>query len=171
MIEIGASWGSTCLGECAWALVTGLATTTATLPAPILILLLPSHYSRQSSQEDSGQANCHVPACVAAIFPGLVISMKNRQITFTRQCLAGRFQGIHRGFKLAITLIIQGVFFFSGPPPKSSKCQPESNYFQKKLEYQDWAPLKVLSALLGLPYSYNLLSTRKLLSHFKESCT
>ena len=34
------------------------------------------------------------------------------------------------------------VFFFIGPPPKSSKCQPVSNYFQKKIEYQDWAPPK-----------------------------
>ena len=53
VIEIGASWGTICLSECAWALVTGLAITTATLPAPILILLLPSHCSLQSSQEDS----------------------------------------------------------------------------------------------------------------------
>ena len=106
VIEIGASWGTICLSECAWALVTGLAITTATLPAPILILLLPSHCSRQSSQEDSGQANCHVPACVAPILPGLVRPMKNRQKFIYMAMPGSRFQGIHRGFKLTITLII-----------------------------------------------------------------
>ena len=44
-----------------------------------------------------------------------------------------------------IERLIYRVFFFTGPPPKSSKCQPVSNYFQKKIKYQDWPPLKVPS--------------------------
>ena len=32
------------------------------------------------------------------------------------------------------------VIFFTGTPPKSSKCQPVSDRLQKKLECQDWYP-------------------------------
>ena len=43
------------------------------------------------------------------------------------------------------------VFYFTGPTPKSSKCQPVSRCFQKKLEYLDWSPLKFLSVRTGPP--------------------
>ena len=41
------------------------------------------------------------------------------------------------------------VFYFTGPTPKSSKCQLVSKCFQKKLEYLDWSPLKFLSVRTG----------------------
>ncbi len=43
------------------------------------------------------------------------------------------------------------VFYFTGPTPKSSKCQPVSKCFQKKLEYLNWSPLKFLSVRTGPP--------------------
>ena len=46
---------------------------------------------------------------------------------------------------------IYWVFFFTGPPSKSSKCQLVSNYFQKILEYQDWAPPKSSKCPTGPP--------------------
>ena len=59
----------------------------AALPAPILILLLPSHCSRlgvvKVLRKTLQQANCHVLVCLAPIHLDLMISMKNRKITFT----------------------------------------------------------------------------------------
>ena len=59
----------------------------AALPAPILILLLPSHCSRlgvvKVLRKTLQQENCHVPVCLAPIHLDLMISMKNRKITFT----------------------------------------------------------------------------------------
>ena len=46
---------------------------------------------------------------------------------------------------------VQGVFFHWASP---QKCQPVSNQFQKKFKISRLAPHK--SALVSLPYSYNL---------------
>ena len=65
------------------------------------------------------------------------------------------------------------VFYFTGPTPKSSKCQPVSKCFQKKLEYldwsplkflhkcPDWSPLKFLSVWTGPPFSTKIFKYRK----------
>ena len=52
---------------------------------------------------------------------------------------------------IKMTVANTGCFFFTGPTPKSSKCQPVSKCFQKKLEYLDWSPLKFLSVRTGPP--------------------
>ena len=150
---------------------------------PSSLPILPAKFPRKTLR----QANCHVLVCVAPILPDLMISMKNRNITFIwlkkvsifntmfhhlksyaksvrlcahlspppgqlpfamtaqstftfvndihqkfyakyyvenhwpRQCLAGIFQGLHRGFKLAITPIIYAHLTFW---PASSSFPP-----------------------------------------------